>query len=151
MKDKQLTNVHRLVHLFWISMGMFISYYASNLGIWSAAGPETGFFPLVSGLMLALGGVMSWVANDTAPISIPPKRQCLLLLLLVAGLAIIALTIDTLGFLIPSAVFVVTVIVATAPRRWRIALFWGPISTLAIYLVFSRIFNVPLPRGIVGF
>ncbi len=139
----------RLASAFWIAFGIVITILSWKLELWSASGPRSGFFPFLAGATIAVGGVMS-AFEPARTVNWPSIRGAYAIGTVIAALVIIALTAELVGFLATSAVCAVLLIASTGAHRWYSAILWGLGISAAIYFMFTRILDVPLPRGVLG-
>ncbi len=128
------------------------------LFIWQATQIETGFivdplgpsaFPIIIGVVLALGGLYAIVRPDAAP-DWPAPGRLLEIVFAVAVMIAYALVLPSLGFVLSTAV-------AASLLGWRLGS--GPVSAalagvaiaVGIYVIFHLILGLSLARGPWGF
>lgn len=129
-----------------------------SLGGWHNPGP--GLFPLV--LSAVLGGlavalVVVAVGRRGRPAEAPPPEAPSAgatprsaWWALVSLLAFYAL-LEPLGFLATSVLLLVVLLRAIARQRWPVTLAVSVGASLSSYLLFDRLLQLPLPRGVIGF
>lgn len=123
------------------------------LGSWQS--PAPGLFPLLFSLVLAgLALTLLLVALGTRATPPPGQpsagRPTKVWWTMVSLLAFYAL-LERLGFLLASVLLLFFLLRAIAGQRWRVTLAIGVGASLASYVVFDRVLNLPLPRGPIGF
>ena len=118
---------------------------------WSSAGVDAGTFPFITGL-LVLGGSLfnlarGWPGNRRRIIDGHDLKQ-------IGGLFLPALAyvaaIPLLGMHVASAVYLLATLTVrrdTSPLR-ALGLALG--AAVLLYVLFDRLFQVPLPRGLLG-
>ncbi len=122
--------------------GLFWVWIASGLGLTRDGGPGPGFFPLVLGVIVATLAAVNIVRPEVERIDLPQLRRILLIL---GALAVYALLLEPLGYVVATALLLGILFGALAERRrW-----WQPVSALAVsfatYYVFRLLLSVPLP------
>ena len=130
----------------------------AGLFIWQATLIETGFivdplgpkaFPIVVGVVLALGGVYPLVKPDPPP-DWPAAGRVLEIVFAVAVMI-------TYALFLPDAGFVLSTAVAAALLGWRlgsnpvVAAISGVVIAVGIYVIFHLILGLSLARGPWGF
>jgi putative tricarboxylic transport membrane protein len=145
-------------NLIWILAAIWICIRSARLNLWGPSGPETGFFPFVAGLLIGICGVLLfasemskgsgkkserkfWEHPDTW------KRTCYVIL----GFFVMAALMPILGFL-PTAVPVMTLLVfLIKPQKIVKVIVTAVLSCSFLYLFFNYIFELKLPKGLLGF
>lgn len=79
-----------------------------------------------------------------------PLRWWNIVIILAAILAY-ALSIETIGFLINTFLFICLMLKVVEPQTWKKAFLGGLITAVAANLVFNVIFRAQIPSGILGF
>lgn len=128
------------------------------LFIWQATQIETGFivdplgpgaFPIIIGVVLALGGLYAIVRPDAAP-DWPPPGRLLEIAFAVAVMLAYALFLPEFGFVLSTAV-------AASLLGWRLgsrplaAAAAGIVIAVGIYVIFHLVLGLSLARGPWGF
>ncbi len=144
------------VNVFWLLFSLItcIESYRLNLGEIQRPGP--GFFPFSVGLVmvcLSLAALFQSIGkrNDTEKTARQePLRWWNIVIILAATLAY-ALTIETIGFLVNTFLFVCLMLKVIEPQTWKKSILVGLITAVAANLVFNVIFRAQIPSGIFGF
>jgi hypothetical protein len=121
------------------------------MGKWKHPGP--GFFPFGLGIILILLSfalIFRHWERDSAPAPFWPGRAWLRPLLGVAILVFYALVIGFIGFLPTTFIFLIIWMRVIERLRWRTILSISIGTTVALYLIFSFLLEVPLPQGFLG-
>jgi putative tricarboxylic transport membrane protein len=141
-----------VLNLIWIALGLAIAALAPRYTILGPAGPGGGFLPLVTGLMIAGCGLALLLRAAPQPQGIWPAFSVWLRMgLIVGGLAAITLLMPYLGFILTVMPIMVVLIQAVDRRSWWTAVLTSAIATLSIYVLFTRLLAIALPRGPLGF
>jgi len=119
--------------------------------------PGIRFLPFWLGVLLAILSALLMVSGwrksaEGAARRLWPSRQAVIaIVLLVAGLAAYIAVLETLGFLIATLLFnaFLMAVVMRAPRNMTLAVAVG--ASLAIYVIFRILLEVPLPKNMFGF
>ncbi|WP_424811984.1 tripartite tricarboxylate transporter TctB family protein [Roseococcus sp. YIM B11640] len=88
-------------------------------------------------LLIARGATFEWPERKLAP------------LLLVVAMVAYALVLETLGFLIGTALLAVAVALLFGARPLP-ALLTGAATSVALWALFDRLLDLPLPKGLLG-
>jgi putative tricarboxylic transport membrane protein len=147
--------------LCFLSLGLFLSLRWTWPTIWSPAGPEEGFFPLLAGMIIAVcslfimgravrpkirRGVEAEAGDDERAANFVKVGSYLLLMALCFGFFF-----ERVGFLITSAFFLFFAFRVVEKQDWSKTILVGAISTFLAYFLFVYFLGVPLPRGLVRF
>jgi len=141
-----------------LAFGLFLVFLSMQLSVWSRSGPEAGFFPLtiaviiigcslgVIGPSLALKraeGDEKILANQgTSAVSLF-RASSYAGLMLACGFLL-----ESLGFLIASAILVLLILKYLEKQSWRMAILLGFTSIIISYVLFKYFLGVPLPAGL---
>jgi putative tricarboxylic transport membrane protein len=71
--------------------------------------------------------------------------------IILAAIALYAFSLEKIGFLINTFLFMCLLLKVVEPQTWKTAIIGGLIATFAANLVFNVIFRAQIPRGILGF
>ncbi|RZA15310.1 MAG: tripartite tricarboxylate transporter TctB family protein [Proteobacteria bacterium] len=111
-----------------------------------------GLFPSIVGTGMAIMGaalsIQGWIERDARQDETGPLLTWYAIAVVVA-LGITIFVMPYLGFLVTGVLFS-AVIVLISGGKWLSALIFSPIATAVIYYLFTMMFRVPLPRGILG-
>lgn len=136
------------------SFGVAVVVQSLDNGIgWSSEGVDAGTFPFLTGIIIVVGSLYNLARGvvPTASLASVPIAITSIELRRLAGLfvpaAIFVGAIPLLGMYIASAAYVFAVL--AIPRHQQVL--WSAITaaatTLALYVVFERMFQVSLPHG----
>lgn len=141
------------VSALWVLLGLGIAGHALQLGVWDAAGPGSGFVPLLAGAVIGAGGAALLLVQPRRAGGVfwESRPAALRVLAVVGGLAVMALFLERLGFVltaVPTMVFLLAV-VERRPWPWVIGLALA--ASIGLYWLFDRVLEMSLPRGPLGF
>jgi hypothetical protein len=143
----------------WIALGILISLLAYNTGVGSFREPGVGFIGLASGLFLiVIGSVMSMTRRGNAQqegkeesksaVQTTIVRPSFKFIYTLALLALYALLLNPLGYVIATFLVMFGLFFDPVTRRWLPALFASLASVAITYIVFEIWLKSQLPRGI---
>jgi hypothetical protein len=119
---------------------------------WTAAGPGSGFFPLLLTLGVAFNALLilgKSVRTPEAPPSepfIPRSAWRSLVIVFLPMLAVIAL-IDIFGLYLGGAGYLAGYTRFVGRSRWITVILVSALIPAALFLIFERWFLLPLPKG----
>lgn len=144
--------------LFFLALGLFLILWCRGLSIWSNNGPEEGFFPLFTGVII-MGSSLLIMAQSFVFSPAPEKERKLVdpengvNVFKVSSYAILMLLLygflmESLGFLITSVLFLMLTIKVIEKQNWKITLLVASASIVISYILFVYFMGVPLPKGL---
>lgn len=141
--------VERGLNVFWIALGAAAAAHAWQIGLAGPSGPESGLFPFIAGAIIAGAGLTLLLRPSSAtraphwPRGIGVFRVAGV----VAGIALMAIGVDYLGFAVASAVTMMVLLRTIERSSWieSIALAIG--SVAVVLWLFGQVLGMPLPRG----
>ena len=142
----------RLLNAFWIAFGLSTIWYSTRLGVWTPAGPDVGFFPVVAGFLVTISGASLVVHEWSRPrvISVRTPVTLLRVAAVLGGMIVMAVLMKPLGFVMPVFLATIFFVLIVEPRRWVAAIIMGLTVSLLTYFVFIRALGLPFPRGVFG-
>ena len=115
--------------------------------------PDSGFFPLVLGVMLmalaALHGVQLPLAK--APPTPAAEGSTLKVVLFVGAVALATALFDTLGYTLVSFLLMLGLLQVLGVRKWYVSGGIALVSAAAAQVVFVHWLKIPLPAGWLSF
>lgn len=144
--------------LFLLAFGGLLASLSVPLSLWTQGGPEAGFFPFVIALLIiafslvVIGYSLGFSAaqKDEKTLEARGKDPAGLLRVLAYAILMLAygLLVETLGFLIISAVLLFLILKLLEKQNWKRAIVVGLSSILVAYFLFKHLLGVPLPAGL---
>ena len=130
-----------------------VAWEAAKLPFGSINAPDAGFFPLSLAVALALlSGLIllgTWLPETTA-LAMPSWRGASRVTVAVATMAAYVAVIEWLGYLLATALVMLSLLRGVERLRWRTSVVVSVVSVVGSYVLFRRL-GVPLPPGIVPF
>lgn len=124
--------------VFWSAQSLVVPFAADPLG------PKG--FPSAVALILAACGLLILLERST-PFAWPERRFAPFLL--IAVMVAYALLMEPLGFLVATAGLACGVALLFGARAWLAAV-TGVVTSAALWALFDRLLDLPLPKGILG-
>lgn len=141
--------LERGLNVFWIVLGAAVAVHAWKIGITGPSGPESGFFPLIAGVIMAGAGFTLLVRRASAARAPEWPRGAALARVagVVVAIALMAVGMDYLGFVVASAMTMMVLLRTIERSSWAgsIALAVGSVAGVA--WLFGHMLGMPLPRG----
>ncbi len=138
--------------LFWIIIGVLVSFASIKLNIGDVKHPGPGFMSFYAGLILIfltllMAGSKIKKGRDTKSVSFAQAINVNFVIVL-CSLFGFALILNFLGFLVSIGLFVFVLLKITAKKKWLTPLLWSIGVSLVTYFVFSVLLKCNLPLGI---
>jgi putative tricarboxylic transport membrane protein len=120
-------------------------------------GPGAGFLPFWLGMAMALLSVILLVSATRAPAEagdrspFPRGRPVVAILETVVALAAFMLLLETLGFLVATALLTAVLLRVVEREGWGITVVVGVANAAGLYVVFQFLLGVSLPKSLFGF
>ena len=147
----------QVYNAFWILLGGGICVQSIWYGIWSPAGPGSGFIPFLTGLVIGGMGLSMYFgerskASKEEDGKFWENRTAMKrVLYLMAGLFLMAFLMLKLGFLITSVIGTILMIRMMERKNWATVLITSVGSCLFLYILFRSVVRINLPKGFLGF
>jgi putative tricarboxylic transport membrane protein len=143
-------------NLFWLLFAVVTCEESLRLKLGGVTKPGSGFFPFSAGIvMLALSMAALFQsfrkkAGGKKEAGAESFRWWSILIIVAAVMAF-ALTLETLGFLINTFLFVTIMLKVVQPQPWKTSIMGGLISAVVADVLFNLVFRAQIPSGILGF
>ncbi len=143
-------------NLFWILFSLLVCEEAYRLRLGTITKPGSGLFPFSIGivmLFLGLAALFQSVGKKDVtekPLRAEPLRWWNIVIILAAVTAY-ALSLERVGFLINTFLFICLLLKVVEPQSWKSAALGGVIAAVAANLLFNVVFRAQIPSGILGF
>ena len=134
--------------------GVIVVLHARTFPTPSGQNIGPGFFPIVVGVGLALGGVaLMWSGRKQSGVAwlefedwVKRPRTALNAVLVIGALIGYTLLVDIVGFFLTAFVFLVVLFLAFGVRkRWAAPI--AVVATVGMHFAFYKLLSVPLPWG----
>ena len=145
----------RFLNALWVAIGLATCVHAwRNLGLMGPNGPELGFFPLLAGVMVGVGGLVLLArphATLARDIAWPRGAGLVRVVTVIGGLVLMTVLTRYIGFLAAAVLTMVMLLRAIERTGWAQVIVLALASSGAVWWLFGRALAVPLPRGPWGF
>jgi putative tricarboxylic transport membrane protein len=140
------------IRFFWLALGLFVVTYSYTLGLGKLIDPGPGLLPFLLGLIfLILSSVrlitVMQLREAEEKREEKKKVEYWRIILIVVALLIWAFVLESLGFLIATFILMTLLYRAAGFNKWYAATFWGLVTVLVTYFVFTYL-GVRFPPGI---
>jgi len=158
----------RWLSIFWSVLGLAICFGAYRLSLGSPNDPGPGMFSFIAGAALTLLSLIQWInvalarsrakalSSEThEPQTVEPlfanRRGAIKAAVIVVALLAYTLSMEHLGFILSTSLFIGFLLWLVEPQRWYVIVFGALLSSLITYLVFKVWLDTALPVGLFGF
>lgn len=162
---------------FWIVCALLICFGSYRLSLGSLSDPGPGMFPFIAGAALCVLSIVEWwntscayqsdahaltqEVGDATAGSQPASAEALEPLFanklgalkaaaVIVALLIYALSMEHLGFILSTTLFIAFLLWLVERQRWYVIVFGAVLSSMATYLVFKVWLETALPIGLFG-
>jgi putative tricarboxylic transport membrane protein len=143
-------------NLFWLLFSLLICVEAYRLKLGTITNPGPGFFPFSAGLImliLSLVTLFQSIGGKKGGEKTTRQMTCRWwnIVIILAAVTAYALSLEKLGFLVNTFLFMCLLLKVVEPQTWKTAILGGVIATFAANLLFNVILRAQIPAGILGF
>ena len=142
--------------LFWILFSIVTCLEASRLNMGGFHEPGPGFFPFSIGIVIAILALIALFQSirEKKEGAAPQSRESFRwwnIVVIIGALMAYTLSLEKIGFLINTFLFMVLLLKVVEPQTWKRALLGGLITAIACDLAFNAILGAQIPSGMLGF
>ena len=123
---------------------------------WGKSGPEAGFFPFYMGLgivistfFILLRAIKIFKKEGTGKPLVPPGGTAQILWVLLPAIGVILLT-ELLGLHLATILYLAFYMGVVGRIPWGKVVLLSIVVPLVVYVLFDKIFLIPLPEGVWG-
>ena len=146
-----------IVALGLMVVGLLALGDAVRLGFgWGMSGPEAGFFPFYMGLGIAictffivLRAIKIYKKEGTGKLLIPEGGTTQILWVLIPAIGVVLLT-ELLGLHLATVLYLAFYMGVVGRIHWGKVILLSVLVPLVVYILFDKIFLIPLPEGVWG-
>jgi len=146
-----------IVALGLMVVGLLTLGDAVRLGFgWGMSGPESGFFPFYMGLgivlctfFIVLRAIRIYKKEGTGKPLVPKGGTTQILWVLLPAIGVVLLT-ELLGLHLATVLYLAFYMGVVGRIHWGKVILLSLLVPLVIYVLFDRIFLIPLPEGVLG-
>ena len=139
------------VGLIFVAIAGLVLRETFRLGAgWGASGPQAGFFPTLSALVMAAAAVALMARAVRAPTHplFESREQAVSMLKVGGPLAAAVVSLPYLGFYLMTALYTGLFAAWYGRYRWYVAAAAGLLLPVALYFGFERGFRISLPKSL---
>ena len=141
--------------VFWLLFSAITCFAASRLSMGDFQEPGSGFFPFAVGLLtgfLALVALFqSLKLKGDKEGGVRERLRWWNIVIILAALLAYGLSIEKIGFMINTFLFMVLLLKVVNPQTWTKAILIGLLTAISSDLVFNVLLGAQIPLGIIGF
>ena len=143
--------------LAWLCVGLFVTIVSVfSLKVGTLSNPAPGLFPFVAGAVLSLLSLAilikaAFVKEIRSVGGLWRRSNWLGVLYAVGSLFVYSILLEWVGFVIMTALLLIFLFRAIKPQEWKMTVGLAVSSSIGFYLLFDRVLQVLLPKGIFGF
>ena len=143
-------------NLFWVLFSLVTCVESYRLRIGTINDPGPGFFPFGAGLIMLILSLIALfqLIGKKNSIERKPRQEPFRwwnIVIILAAVTAYAFSLEKVGFLINTFLFICLLLKVVEPQSWRTAILGGLITAVAANLIFNVIFQAQIPSGILGF
>jgi hypothetical protein len=146
-----------IVALGLMVIGLLALGDALRLGFgWGMSGPEAGFFPFYMGLgivictlFIVLRAIKIYKKEGTGKPLVPEGGTTQILWVLLPAIGVVLLT-ELLGLHLATVLYLAFYMGWVGKMHWAKVVLLSILVPLVIYILFDRVFLIPLPEGVWG-
>jgi len=146
-----------IVAFFFVAIGIIVIVDAVRLGFgWGPSGPESGFFPfylgvgtLICSAVVLSKGFKEFKKEGSGARLIPKRGLKPILWVLIPSTMMIILT-EFVGLHIAAMIFLAFYMRAVGKIGWITVALVSILLPVSLYVVFDKLFLIPLPTGMWG-
>jgi len=140
-----------------LAIGVVVGFDAIRLGYgWGMEGPKAGFFPFILALIIVGGSLViirqaiqgKGTAKASKPL-VPREAVKPVLVVLIPAILMVALT-EIVGLYIAAIIYLTVYIRWVGRFSWLTTVLIGILVPVSFYIVFDKIFLIPMPQGMFG-
>ncbi len=139
----------------WLLVGVAVCATSFGLGVLGPSGPDSGFFPLLSGFAIAGGAAVLLASRAHAAAEFDPffpeQTSAQRVLFVLATMVAMVASLPWIGFNLAGILGMPLLVRIVGRPSWVFSIVFGLIATLAVFFVFGRWLGMSLPRGPLGF
>jgi putative tricarboxylic transport membrane protein len=141
--------------VFWLLFSAITCFAASRLSMGDFHEPGSGFFPLAVGLLtgfLALVALLqSLKLKGDEEGGVGERLRWWNIVIILAALLAYGLSLEKIGFMINTFLFMVLLLKVVDPQTWTKAILIGLATAISSDLAFNVLLGAQIPSGIIGF
>lgn len=154
-----MTNYDQIIGWVWIAIAILISFLSLKMEIGTFLSPGPGLFPFVFSILLGSMSIINLVISHFKKIQ---KRSMKIQYkgfhlkrpgLVLVCLFLYASLLTQIGYLITTFLlfFILFKVMSSGKGDFKLAFFGAFATVTGSYIIFNKLLQIPLPKGILGF
>jgi putative tricarboxylic transport membrane protein len=151
-------NGDRLSGLVLLLCSLVTAIESYRLGVGKIASPLAGFFPFTASIVLAILSLLLLYSTRNKKMTSIDKHEYISfnvqslpkVVLTIISLFLYAILLDSLGYLLDSAILMAFMLGVIQPQKWHVIAIGGILIPLLTYVLFNVLLKVQLPTGLFG-
>lgn len=156
-KGDEMRKADIICALILLGIGLLVMADSIRLGCgWAMNGPRAGFHPFIMSLIVVIGcliviaqGIARKGVSASKKPFIPKGAIKPVLNVVLPAIGMVILT-EYIGLYIAATLYIAVYMKWIGRYRWRMVIPLSLIVPLSTYILFDKLFLVPMPRGILG-
>lgn len=141
--------------VFWLLFSAITCFAASRLSMGDFHEPGSGFFPLavslLTGFLALVALLQSLKLKGDEEGGVGERLRWWNIVIILAALLAYGLSLEKIGFMINTFLFMVLLLKVVDPQTWTKAILIGLATAISSDLVFNVLLGAQIPSGIIGF
>ena len=154
-----MNRVDQIILWVWAGIAVLVCLLSLDLGVGTLSQPGPGLFPFIFAIFLGAASVIYYAISCWGRLRLgrSPVEYGEILwrrpVFVIISLVIYSLFLSRIGFLVGTFFLLGILFNATpgAKREWKMALVGALATSMVSYVIFNKLLQIPLPRGIFGF
>lgn len=141
--------------IFWLIIGVGLSFWSTAYKIGTITKPGSGFLPLVLGLIIIISSIILIVKTGKSSavgkgLSLSLTEGKKKVLLTVATLLLTIVLFERIGYLPSLFLFMLSLLRVVGLKSWNLVLLFALFTILGVQVVFVLLLHQPLPLSFLG-
>ena len=148
---------NQISSLFWLILGLAVTYGSYRLGLGTLTHPGPGFLPFWCGTILAGLSILVFIQGRLARRRGDPPTlgqrwegvRWVKTVLVVLAILVYTFIFTYLGFILGTTLLLVFLFKVVEPEKWPVAVGGAILTSVISFVVFGLWLDVQLPRGFI--
>ncbi len=144
--------------LFWLILGLVVCYGSYELDLGSVSSPGPGFYPFLSGALMAGFSIILLIVSDVKRLGRVKGGEFILkihrykrIAMGLLSLTAFMIFLNSLGFFLCTLFLIAFLLRGIGSQKWKTVISGSVCTAIGAVLLFQWILKCELPRGILGF
>ena len=142
--------------LFWLGFSLLTCFEAYRLKLGGIHQPGPGFFPFWTGLFMGIFSLLVIYQairgrKERGEKAQAEQKRAWNIILILGALTAYVISLEKVGFLINTFLFISLMLKAVYPQSWRTTILGALLTAMVAHFVFNILLKAQIPSGILGF